>query len=156
HQRDHGIQMVFGAFEPHLVSLYCTLQRPYADRNINTPDAGYLIPMLSFVDGPEALAGKGNGDGLPRCVEAALATTGTFRSPLVEDPNGYLTDLLQDFDAIRPAVFEGMTADEIARCTWHSSVIACAEGDRVLKRGGAARNLFVVLDGAVEVRDAGE
>src|SRR5207253_2101110 len=61
HQRHLGIQMVFGAFEPHLVSLYCTLQRPYADRNINTPDAGYLIPMLSFLDGPAALRGHLDG-----------------------------------------------------------------------------------------------
>ena len=155
HQREHGIEMVFGAFEPHLVSMYCTMQRPYADRNINSPEAGYLIPMLSFVDGPEALTGRGDGDGLPCCVEAALASTGTFRSPLLEDPGDYLADVLATFDALQPAVFEGMTDDEIAACTWHSSIITCAEGDRVLKRGGGARNLFVVLDGALEVRHDG-
>jgi GNAT superfamily N-acetyltransferase len=155
HQRALGIQMVFGAFEPHLVSLYCALQRPYADRNINTPDAGYLIPMLSFVEGPEALRGLCDGDRLPRCVEAALATTGTFRSPLLENSEGYLADLLRTFEVIRPRVFEDLNPDEVGACTFHSSIITCAEGDRVLKRGGAARNLFVVLDGALEVRDNG-
>ena len=155
HHRSLGIQMIFGAFEPHLVSMYCTLQRPYADRNINTPDAGFLIPMLSFVDGPDALIGLGPGGGLPRCVEVALATTGTFRSPLLENPDGYLAELLATFEAIDPPVFRRMSRDEIAACTFHSSVISCAAGDGLLKRGGAARNLFVVLDGMLEVRDDG-
>jgi CRP-like cAMP-binding protein len=34
-----------------------------------------------------------------------------------------------------------------------SNIIQCAAGDRVLKKGGVARNLFVVLDGNLEARD---
>src|SRR5205823_9214007 len=72
-----------------------------------------------------------------------------------EGPDAYLADLLRTVDAVRPQVFEGLDPDEIAECTFHSSIVTCAEGDRVLKRGGAARNLFVVLDGALEVSDEG-
>jgi CRP-like cAMP-binding protein len=32
-------------------------------------------------------------------------------------------------------------------------VIECRAGDRVLKKGGAARNIFVVLEGTLEARD---
>ena len=35
----------------------------------------------------------------------------------------------------------------------HSTVIECAVGDRVLKQGGVARNIFVVLDGTLEAHD---
>src|SRR5437867_4080970 len=37
--------------------------------------------------------------------------------------------------------------------TKFGNIIECAAGDRVLKEGGAARNIFVVLDGTLEVRD---
>jgi len=40
-----------------------------------------------------------------------------------------------------------------ARCIARSNIIECDTGDRVLKRGGVARNMFVVLEGTLEVRD---
>ena len=36
-----------------------------------------------------------------------------------------------------------------------SNIIECQAGDRVLKKGGVARNMFVVLEGNLEVRDEG-
>jgi CRP-like cAMP-binding protein len=39
------------------------------------------------------------------------------------------------------------------RCIVRSTIIECEKGDRALKRGGTARNVFVVLDGTLEVRD---
>ena len=45
---------------------------------------------------------------------------------------------------------------EAERCLGHSHVIECAAGDRVLKKGGVARNMFVVLDGTLEARDGEE
>ncbi len=152
----HGVRVMFGACEPHLLSMYCAKRasRPYAQRNINHPDAGYLIPTITFLDGPDALNGCGNDDGPPRCVEAALTTSGTIRSPLLEDPDRYHADLLATIQTMAPTVFDGLTVEEIAGCTARSSiVITCSAGDRILKRGGAARNLYVVLDGALEVRD---
>ena len=41
---------------------------------------------------------------------------------------------------------------EIQRCLGRSNIIECAAGDRVLKAGGAGRNIFVVLAGTLEVR----
>jgi len=35
----------------------------------------------------------------------------------------------------------------------HSNIIECRAGDRLLEKGGVAPNLFLVLEGTVEVRD---
>src|SRR3954453_9037436 len=34
----HDVRVVFGAGEPHLISFYACLQRPYGSRNINSPE----------------------------------------------------------------------------------------------------------------------
>ena len=41
----------------------------------------------------------------------------------------------------------------LAPTSRYPSIIECRAGDRLLKKGGVARNLFVVLDGTLEVRD---
>jgi CRP-like cAMP-binding protein len=48
---------------------------------------------------------------------------------------------------------DGLTEDEAARALGKSNIIECQAGDRVLKKGGVARNMFVVLEGNLEVRD---
>jgi Cyclic nucleotide-binding domain/Acetyltransferase (GNAT) domain len=137
----HGVKAVFGACEPHLLSCYCRSQRPYGSRNINSAEAGYLIPLVSFRPGAEALS--------------RLTGTGTVRSALVCDPAEYRTELQAALAAVAAPVFEGFTGGEIERCTARSNIISCAEGDRVLKKGGVARNVFVVLSGALEVSNDG-
>ena len=48
---------------------------------------------------------------------------------------------------------DGLSEEEAVRCLGRSSIIECKSGDRVLKKGGVARNMFVVLDGTLEVKD---
>jgi Cyclic nucleotide-binding domain/Acetyltransferase (GNAT) domain len=138
----HGVKAVFGACEPHLLSCYCRFQRPYGSRNINSAEAGYLIPLVSFRPGAGAL-------------EEVVTCGGTVHSPLVCDPGEYRSEVRAALAAVRPAVFEGFTGEEIELCTARSNIISCADGDRVLKKGGVARNVFVVLSGALEVSDEG-
>jgi hypothetical protein len=46
----HDLRLVFGCCEPHLLTLYVKMgQRTYAQQNINSPAAGYLIPLVSFI-----------------------------------------------------------------------------------------------------------
>lgn len=151
----HGVQLVFGACEPHLLSRNCAVQFPYAERNINSPEAGYLIPLLSLVDGTDALVGLGDGEGQPRCVAAVLAGRGAVRSPLLGDAAAYVEDVTAALVTVGAPVFAGLAVSEVQRCLERSNVIRCAEGDRILKRGGAARSVFVVLDGSLEVSDGG-
>jgi hypothetical protein len=157
---DHGLQVAFGCCEPHLLPLFLRMgQRTYAPHHLPRPAAGYLIPLVSFVPDVEVLRGVGPatkpGD-LPACVEAVLAREGSVRSEVLAAPHehwGEIRRTLEALDAQRISVFDQFTDDEAERCTARSTIIECARGDRVLKRGGTARNIFVVLDGRLEVRD---
>jgi len=51
--------------------------------------------------------------------------------------------------------FAGFDPSETRECISRSNIIECASGDRVLKQGGSSHNLFLVLDGTLEVRHRG-
>jgi hypothetical protein len=158
---DADLRLIFGACEPHLLSLYLRMgQRTYADQNINSSEAGYLIPLVSFPRGIDALRGAdrlGNPETLPPCVERIAAQAGgAVRSPIVMGSVEYSDELhraLRELEHRGITAFDGFTDDEIERCVARSNMIECNAGDRLLKEGGAARNIFVVLEGTLEVRD---
>jgi hypothetical protein len=157
---ERGLKAVFGCCEPHLLSLFLRMgQRTYAPHNINSPAAGYLIPLVSFVPDAESLRGVGDAtpDGqFPACVAAVLARGGSVRSEILSRPGEHWSVIrraLEQLDAQRNSIFDEFTNDEAQRCIARSTIIDCAAGDRVLKRGGTARNIFVVLDGTLEVRN---
>jgi hypothetical protein len=154
------LNVVFGCCEPHLLPLYLKMgQRTYAARNINSAEAGYLIPLVSFVPSIDAIRGLGRNtpaDELPRCVRSVLARRPSARTEAMSSADDYWSEIrrtLDELDAQQISTFDGMTEDEVGRCIAHSSIIECAAGDRVLKKGGSARNMFVVLQGTLEVRD---
>jgi hypothetical protein len=157
----HDVRIQFSACEPHLLSLYLARgRRTYSATNINTPEAGYLIPLVAFPQGPDALRGVGTtavGDGMADCVERILSGRGgAVMSPLMtgaDDYTAHLRAAMHEIESQEISAFHGFTDDEVERCLGHSTVIECAVGDRVLKQGGAARNIFVVLDGVLEARD---
>jgi hypothetical protein len=158
----HDVRIQFSACEPHLLSLYLGQgRRTYASKNINTPEAGYLIPLVTFPQGVDALRGVGRDTApgeLARCVDAILADGGAVMSPLTSSADDYALHLraaMHEIEAQDISAFHGLSDDEVDRCLARSNVIECAAGDRVLKQGGVARNIFVVLDGALEAR-AGE
>ncbi|HEV2311160.1 MAG TPA: cyclic nucleotide-binding domain-containing protein [Acidimicrobiia bacterium] len=159
---EHDLRLIFGACEPHLLSLYLGMgQRTYADRNINSAEAGYLIPLVSFPKGIDALVGTGHRPAdppaLPGCVERIVTSTGgAVRSPIVLGSVVYSDELHQALSQLEHrgiAAFDGFDDDEIERCIARSNIIECDAGDRLLKEGGSSHNLFVVLDGNLEVRD---
>ena len=157
---EHDIRLVFGCCEPHLLTMYLKMgQRTYAARNINSPVAGYLVPLVSFLPDADALRGVGSSTGpdqLPACVEAVLTRDSSVRSEILAAPEDYWNEVrrtLDELDAQRLSIFDDFTDDETKRCIARSTIIDCAAGDRVLKQGGTARNIFVVLDGTLEVRD---
>ena len=156
----HGLRVVIGCCEPHLLSLYLGKgQRTYADRNINSPEAGYLIPLVNFIPDVEALRGVGHSTRpgeLAPVVERVLARSGTVRSHSLSQPDSYWDEIQQTLEALHSqqvSALDGFSDDEAKRCIARSNIIECAAGDRVLKRDGSARTIFVVLDGTLEVRD---
>jgi hypothetical protein len=152
----NDVRIQFSCCEPHLLSLYLGQgRRTYAKKNINSPEAGYLIPLVVFPQGTDVLA-DGPGGTLPDCVAQVLAGGGAVLSPLMAGTADYddqLRATLHEIEAEDISAFHGFTDDEVERCLARSNVIECAAGDRVLKKGGVARNVFVVLEGTLEVRD---
>jgi GNAT superfamily N-acetyltransferase len=157
----HDVRIQFSACEPHLLSLYLGRgRRTYATKNINTPEAGYLIPLVAFPQGTDVLRGVGvdvGPDEMTGCVDQILSGSGgAVMSPLMsgaDDYTSHLRSAMHEIEAQDISAFHGFTDDEVERCLGHSNVIECAVGDRVLKKGGVARNIFVVLDGTLEARD---
>lgn len=165
---ENRIQLVFGDCEPHLLNLYLGLgQRTYSKTNVNSAEAGYLIPLVLVVEdiahfrtlnSPllEFLRDFGDDARVPACIQRALADGSAVTSRIHATSASYWSEVhgaLSELGAQRISALDGFTEDEAARCLEKSTIIECQRGDRVLKKGGVARNLFVVLDGTLEVRD---
>lgn len=164
----HRIQLIFGACEPHLLPGYLRMgQRTYAKRNINSPEAGYLIPLVTVPEDIEYLRrinspalehaiDRGADARIPACVARLVTSTGAVRSGELTAPDAYFGEVhaaLGELEEGRLSAFDGLSEEEALRCLGRSNIIECSAGDRVLKKGGVARNLFVVLDGTLEVRN---
>lgn len=155
-----GARIVFGDCEPHLLSLNMSMGcLPYAERNINSNEAGYLIPVVSFFGGVPALLealGATAARDLPAVLQHVLHGAGGVISSATTAPETYwqqVHDQLARLDAISLHAFADMNDDETRDCIARSNILHCAEGDRLLKKEGSSHNLFVVLDGTLEVRD---
>ena len=69
----NDVRIQFSCCEPHLLSLYLGQgRRTYAEKNINSPEAGYLIPLIVFPQGTDVLADRADGT-LPDCVAQVLS-----------------------------------------------------------------------------------
>ncbi|HVO27771.1 MAG TPA: cyclic nucleotide-binding domain-containing protein [Candidatus Margulisiibacteriota bacterium] len=165
---EHRIQLCFGDCEPHLLNLYLGLgQRTYSKKNVNSAEAGYLIPIvfvpedvayLRRINSPllEYVKDFGSDARIPPCVERLTgAGTAVMSRRLVGSADywGEVHGALSQIEGTHPTALDGLTDEEAVRCLDKSNIIECRVGDRLLKKGGVARNLFVVLDGTVEVRD---
>ena len=54
------------------------------------------------------------------------------------------------------SALDGLSEDAAERALGKSNIIHCHAGDRVVKKGSVTRNMFVVLEGNLEVRDDDE
>lgn len=159
------VRLVFGNCEPHLLSLHLSAgARPYAEHNVNSEEAGYLVPLVFPVGTTEDLAaaiGIRDADGepcLPPSVEAALARTGPVHSSSLVPPEEYWAHVeatLERLDQERLHAFAGFEPSEARECISRSNIIECSAGDRLLKEGGSSHNLFLVLEGTLEIRHEG-
>jgi CRP-like cAMP-binding protein/GNAT superfamily N-acetyltransferase len=164
---ENRIQLVFGDCEPHLLNLYQGMGfRPYTRKNYNNPDAGYLIPLvvvaedvayLRSIASPLAAVLKdfGGGARVPERIDDLLAGGEGIRSQRLLDDE-YRDDVFASLSVLgerRVGAFDGLSEDQVARCLAKSSTIECRQGDRIVKAGNVAKNMFIVLSGVVEVRD---
>ncbi len=162
------IELIFGACEPHLLSLYVGQGcRTFSRKNVNSKEAGFLIPIVTVVEdveylrrigSPSAATAKDWGDEarIPECVDRLITKGGNVISQRLTASGAFWGEVhgaLERLAKTRVAAFDGLSDEQAQRCLGKSNIIECAAGDRILKKGGVARNLFVVLDGTLEVRD---
>jgi hypothetical protein len=152
---DDQIRVVFGVCEPHLISYYARLGSvPYANRNVNSDAAGYVVPLVSFPLGVDAL--RNSGGALPSCVQAVVDNDCAITSSVLLGADAYwqrIGDSLRSLEHQSSSLFDTFTSDEIQQCVARSNVIQCAVDDRIVKQGSTAHSVFVVLEGALEARD---
>ena len=163
----HRIQLIFGDCEPHLLNLYQGLGfRTYTKRNINSPETGYLIPLIMVaedldymknINSPllKVLTDFGEQARVPSAVRELSRETAVF-SQRLSRPDEYWSHIygaLNNAENSPLSPFDGMDEEKINACLSKSSVIECANGDRILKKGNVARNMFIVLSGTLEARD---
>ena len=161
------IQLTIGNCEPHLLNVYLDLgYRTYSRENWNC-DSGYLIPILFApedieylrkFDSPllEYVHDFGEDARVPDILRRIMAEGSAVTSRRLTSRRAYwgqVHEALSRAEAQRVSALDGLSEEEEARCLEKSNIIECDAGDRVLKKGGTARNLFVVLDGTLEVRD---
>ncbi|MDH3742281.1 MAG: cyclic nucleotide-binding domain-containing protein [Hyphomicrobiales bacterium] len=165
---DHRIQLAFGDCEPHLLNVYQGLgYRAYTRNNVNSPQTGYLIPLVLVTEDIAYLERIGSplaavlsnfaGDArTPANIEDLLSAGKAVLSQRLVEPASYWSNVRQRLDHLkdgRSHLFDGMTPDQIQHCLGKSNVFTCRPGDRVIKKDNVAQNMFVVLKGIVEVRD---
>lgn len=169
---ERRIQLVFGDCEPHLLNVYQGLGfRTYTRRNVNSPETGYLVPLvfapediayLNEIRSPVAKVVKDYGDDarVPENLELLLADGEAVLSQRLISMHDYwasLSELLTQFEDGRATLFDGLSGQDIQLCLAKSNLIECTPGDRVIKKGNVATNMFVVVSGTLEVRtDEGE
>jgi hypothetical protein len=162
------IQLIFGACEPHLLSRYVSQgARTFSRKNINSTEAGYLIPIVTVfedveylrrIGSPNAATAKDFGDDarIPACVDRLITNGGNVMSQRLIESGAYLSAVqgaLSGLAENQLSAFDGLSEEAVAKALGKSNIIECRAGDRVLKKGGVARNMFVVLEGNLEVRD---
>ena len=162
------IELMFGASEAHLLSLYQSLgMRTYSQRNINSTEAGYLIPQLLVVEdveylrrlkSPFARFAKDFGDDrrIPDCLTELLSGGSAVMSRHLASGEDYWEEVheaLEGAEGLRPSALDGLDQEDAQRALEKSNIIECDPGDVVVKKGGVSRNLYVVLEGTLEVRD---
>jgi len=167
---EERIQLIFGACEPHLLSLYLGQGcRTFATKNINGGEAGYFIPIVTVVEDVEYLRRIGSAKAaiardrgadarIPECVGRLIDSSGVMSERLSERSQ-YRGEVQTALDALaqqRVSALDGLSEEEAERALGKSNIIRCAAGDRLLKKGGVARNMFVVLEGTLEVRDGND
>jgi CRP-like cAMP-binding protein len=165
---EHRIQLIFGDCEPHLLNLYLGLGfRTYTKRNVNSPETGYLIPLVMVpedmsymrrIKSPllKVLQDFTDDVRIPLKAIELLKRDTAVTSERLAEPDEYWSRVYEALSKVehdRTSPFDGMTEEQAASCVSKSSAIECADGDRIVKKGNVARNMFIVLSGTLEARD---
>ncbi|MEM7094307.1 MAG: cyclic nucleotide-binding domain-containing protein [Actinomycetota bacterium] len=158
-----GATTGFACCEAHLVPLYRNFGFVPYTRLYNHPTSGILVPLV-FVGDHDHLAEIGS--------PLAGFFTDELRSPITiaqvreafgthlgtADVDASTVDALDAFTTAadsRPRMLDGFTREELDLLTSRGADMRFAPGDALIRSGQTARTLYVLLEGACEVRRDG-
>lgn len=160
----HGVALTFADCQPHLLNLYRSLGFRACGSTFNHPEWGLMVPLVMVVGDSAHLERVGSplrhqlphDDGAAEVathVEPLLEQAAPVLSPEGPESAEYWTEVYRLLNQARRHVFEGLSEAEMQAVLASSHVIPCAPGDALIRRGQTVRTVFVVLSGALEVRD---
>lgn len=150
--------------EPHHLNSYLKLGfRPFA-KTYSYPGIGLVIPMmyipgdyehLKLVGSPFSLLTK-DGEYKHTAQLLEMIKHGSGILPKTEsDKEDYLRQIYTDSRLLsndKPKIFDSLSDAEIDQIIAKSIIIKCGRGDHVIEANNAAKTMFVLLSGFVEVR----
>lgn len=163
----HGVTLSFCDCQPHLLSLYTRLGfRPYAPA-FDQPGFGLMVPLVFVVVDREYLR-QGHRVLLSVFPEAMAdpVLSAQVNALLPNEPPVVSATSLDDaawaevygvLSETRATVgaFDGFTRAELDAFLAESQIIVCQRGQQIIGEGQGTRTVYVVLEGAVEVRKDG-
>ncbi len=159
-----GVALIFVDCQTHLLNLYRSLGFRACGGAFNHPEWGLMVPLIMVVGDRAHLERVGSPLRHQLPEEASAAEVAAQVEPLLEqaapvlspegpESAGYWTEVYQLLNQKQRHIFEGLSEAEMQAVLASSHVIPCAPGDSLIRRGQTARTVFVVLSGALEVRD---
>jgi len=164
---DNHVEAVFLDCEPHHLNSYLKLGfRPFTE-TYTYPGIGLVIPMVLITGDYDHLKKIGSPFGmltreedLSHCVHTqALLEKIDHTSNVVSQTSSVQGDFLNQIYAdakllssAKPKIFDELDEDEIKRVIEKSHIIECKLSDHIIEKNNAAKTIFVLLSGVVEVR----
>jgi hypothetical protein len=159
-----GMEIGFCDCVPHLLHLYVKLGwRRYLGKTISDPEFGIEIPlcMISrdlghFEAVGSPLAGScrrlyAGQEALP-CLEALEGTVscGRLTQEASEESWGQIFKILVDHG--KTTVFDGLSERVVDDLIAQGDILECTGGQSIIRAGTVYQNIFLILEGKVEVR----
>jgi hypothetical protein len=164
--RKKGVLLNFIGCAPGLIPMYEALGYRLFKPGIFRTELGMDVPMVSLVDDLDYLEKVGS----PWAKIAGRFSVGTgrsswFASRFPRFSNTATCRLRGDVDIGQLAqqltspdaeLIEGLSTDEIRHLAQYGVLLEVHAGDRIVKEGDYGHELFIVLDGSVEVQADGK
>lgn len=166
HCREDGIELGFLHCAPSLVTLFEMLGcRRYQAGRIDA-EVGLRLPMVQLLGDTEHFASIRSPlirSARKFSCNTELATWFQTNFPEFSNPSSvrlmnesqFYDELAGHFSDDKIELFSGLEPAEVQKITRASSVFNIGLGEAVLRKGDAGKEMFIVLDGAVEIMTLG-
>ncbi|MCC6611046.1 MAG: cyclic nucleotide-binding domain-containing protein [Burkholderiales bacterium] len=152
---------------PYLVRLYEQLGYRRYRANYEDPDLGFQIPMVLVGDDVAHLAGvRSPLSSIATQYPANRAHAAWFQrefpeyasmvTPILMGEDAFTKYLSERIHATHAQLLDSISPEDLKILFSGANHLRCEAGDRILRQGDPGRDIFIVLDGCVEVRVHGK